>query len=129
MKLLLIILLSCTWELLQSIIAMYVLLVNCKNIKEVQRYNLSIVFILKKGSIYGLSLGRFIFIHEKKINNDDTKKHEYGHGLQSLMLWIFYLFIIGIPSLCNQNIRNEKIYFSKYPENWADKLGNVKRKY
>lgn len=81
----------------------------------------------------GISLGVFILISN---NKDDkwlfnTKIHEYGHTIQSLLLGPLYPFIIGIPSLvwCNAKkyikLRKERniSYFSFYPERWANYLG------
>lgn len=62
----------------------------------------------------------------------NTRKHEYGHYIQSLILGPLYLFIIGIPSLLHNIVHTvcEKVnikwdYYSFYTEKWANKLGKV----
>lgn len=93
----------------------------------------------------GVSLGNYIILDPKyltitKSNLEETIKHENGHQIQSLYLGWFYLIIVGIPSAIN-NLTDRlfhskwptndrlKWYFSRYPENWADKLGGVSRNF
>ena len=81
----------------------------------------------------GVSLGMFIFMTSKRDEKwvNETKVHEYGHFIQSLILGPLYLFVIGIPSYiwCNRpkykKIRKDtgKSYFAFYPERWANYLG------
>ena len=93
----------------------------------------------------GMSLSNHIFLprkHFEKINlqefynskwHKDYLLHEYGHTIQSKKLGLFYLFIIGLPSItwagCLQAYRNKYnvSYYSFYTERWADKLGGVER--
>lgn len=60
-----------------------------------------------------------------------TKKHEYGHSKQSLYLGPLYLIVVGLPSITwaelYKNFKREISYYDVYPENWADKLGEVNR--
>lgn len=87
---------------------------------------------------FGVSLGNYI-IFGQTVNDTDVR-HEYGHQKQSEKLGWLYLLVVGLPSVV-RNIwdrvahkkwsykkRNEW-YYSGFPENWADKLGGVKRKY
>ena len=59
--------------------------------------------------------------------------HEFGHTLQSQKLGWLYLFIIGIPSIiwagCFEGYRKKHniSYYTFYTEQWADRLGGVKR--
>jgi len=94
-------------------------------------------------SSFGVSLGFFIFgvreeVYQKAGYQDSanqiekTKNHEYGHSLQSRMLGPVYLLVVGLPSslfnlLTRLDFLNPNGYYSRYPENWADKLGKVKR--
>ncbi len=81
----------------------------------------------------GISLGCFIFINAKREVNTINKTivHEYGHTIQSALLGPLYFLVIGLPSFiwCNSSrfkkMRQDKniSYFSKFPENWANKLG------
>lgn len=93
--------------------------------------------MVKTKNFNGVSLGGFIFLNERYFFEHEAKtiKHEYGHLLQGLILACIpfgYLLIIGIKSLINnrRSINNfwvRKNYYKLFPENWADKLGKVKR--
>lgn len=88
----------------------------------------------------GLSLGMFLFVAQDDGKGQEgslqqsTKKllaHEYGHGIQSLLLGPLYLPLIGLPSAiwCNSpywvRMRKERkiSYYAFFPERWADRLG------
>lgn len=74
----------------------------------------------------GISLGQYIIYGEK---NEKGVRHEYGHCLQSKMLGPLYLLAVGLPSLLHAwlcRCENHS-YYDVYPENWADRLGKVKR--
>lgn len=82
----------------------------------------------------GISLGTYILISENsyKDKRNRTKKHEYGHTRQSLYLGPLYLLVVGLPSAIwagwIYNLVKRKVsYYSVFPENWADKLGEVNR--
>lgn len=89
----------------------------------------------------GISLGKYIIIEAEgsKRVSSATILHEHGHQIQSLYLGWLYLIIIGIPSAVFNNMwdrlfhknwdwkKRSKWYYSRFPENWADKLGGVKR--
>lgn len=89
----------------------------------------------------GVSLGDYIILdywYCGKACSRQAVAHEYGHSRQSLILGWFYLPLVGLPSIII-NVWNrlfhknwtrdqrEKWYYSRYPENWADKLGGVIR--
>lgn len=121
------------WQLPQHLLAVVLLLIYRRHIVETRLHNTSIVFICDKFMSAGISLGNFIFLTERSIFYDkNVIAHEYGHSLQSYMLGLLYLLIIGIPSLIN-NLRSRtnadirKRYYTLYPEKWADKLGGVVR--
>ena len=90
----------------------------------------------------GVSLGDYIILdyyqYCGKVCTRQVVAHEYGHSRQSLILGWFYLLLVGLPSiigniwdrLFHKNWTSEqrkKWYYSRYPENWADKLGGVVR--
>lgn len=87
----------------------------------------------------GVTLGQYIILDSvwgKTSKNYliQTVKHEDGHTKQSKYLGIFYLILVGIPSVTrnilnriNSKKFNSKWYYSGYPEKWADELGGVKR--
>ena len=78
----------------------------------------------------GISLGNTILVGSKNVF---TAKHEHGHQIQSMILGPFYLFVIGIPSICWAWMYGTIIpwtyngYYKFYTERSADKLGKVIR--
>ena len=85
-----------------------------------------------------ISLGNYIIVDKNlytwisEFSFLTTIQHEQGHQVQSKYLGWLYLLIVGIPSLLrNLYSRTGKTtsewYYSGFPENWADKLGGVKR--
>lgn len=119
-----------TWGFLQNIIGLFMLIKYRKNKKQ-KFFNALVTY--HTGNWGGISLGMFIFMNGNRDENwqSQTRVHEFGHCIQSLILGPFYLFAIGIPSYvwCNtkkyQNIRKNKniSYFEFYPEKWANHLG------
>ena len=83
----------------------------------------------------GMSLGKHIFVPFLKYPKSGIGmgyiKHEYGHTIQSKYLGLFYLLIIGLPSLiwaqCFGWYRKKtgKSYYDFYTEKWANELGGV----
>lgn len=89
----------------------------------------------------GVSLGRFVFwtptANRFSHLKDDCKLHEYGHSIQSIIFGPLYLIVIGIPSVMRvwyswyyykRNAIPWNNYYKAFPEDWADKLGNVVEK-
>ena len=80
-----------------------------------------------------VSLGTYIFICEAHEGDENVLKHEKGHMKQSYILGWLYLLLVGLPSISwawlgrEYRAKNGVSYYSVYPENWADKLGGVKR--
>ena len=132
--------LLCLWQLPQIILARCLIAI----------YKLRLVSITDSGcKVYkgripnGISLGPYILFDEKYYAREYSHilevaiKHETGHSIQSLYFGPLYLIIIGIPSI-TQNILSYIVYrlgndslvrnyYNRWPENWADKLGNVNR--
>lgn len=126
-----------TWELLQSLVALVVILIfSAKPCGEYQDAKLYIWHL--NG---GMSLGKSIFLPVNSFRNFSISKatksqlnyikHEYGHRIQSFYLGPLYLLVIGLPSViwagCFENYRkkNKILYSSFYTEAWADKLGGA----
>lgn len=137
-------LLRWTWELPQTLIGLCLLPFYWKTLLRVIDYKDQKVYIFDKFP-GGISLGYYVLVDFNRTHLDcgsgcilkmslkNSVKHESGHGMQSRYLGPFYLILVGIPSI-SWNILHriskkvQKIdYFSRYPENWADKLGNVIR--
>lgn len=86
----------------------------------------------------GVSLGKYVVLQRNLFAIEENVKHELGHSRQSLYLGPLYLLAVGLPSLA-RNIwdrafhkgwgyaKRKDWYYSGYPENWADRLGGVKR--
>lgn len=133
MSTILIVLLSVTWMLPQTLIGLCLGL-GTFALKRLpgKPYKKAWIIHWKR---YGVSLGLFIFTDE---NNRQNVQHEYGHFKQSLMLGPLYLLIVGLPSFIRASVwylykkdiaewYYKKSYYCGYPERWADKLGGVKR--
>lgn len=80
------------------------------------------------GNWGAISLSRFIFADDHYYKSK-LIRHEYGHTIQSKLLMILYLPIIGFPSLAWNRLfkkyrqRKKKNYYSFYTEAWANRLG------
>ena len=136
MKKFLYILIQWTWGFLQNFIGLglylSLYLIDCCNkvigshttypSSKYQKYAKLTKWYTPDGSV---SLGMFLFVDTL----DDTLiAHEYGHSIQSLILGPFYLFVIGIPSLCwaafgdKYREKHNKTYYEFYTESWANKI-------
>ena len=124
------------WEFPQKILALVIIKVlsakQCGEYQDAKLYRWKL-----KG---GMSLSNIIFIpfdfndeQKKEIYYQNYVKHEYGHSIQSKYIGIFYLLIIGLPSIiwagCFEKYRKKhnKSYYDFYTERFADKLGGVER--
>ena len=127
MKRFLFTLVQLTWGLPQTL-AGFILFLHWRHRRAVSRlYHGAVVTQWTAGG--GISLGLFVFISDKA--SAGVTVHEYGHCIQSLMLGPLYLIAVGIPSYIWANLpalrkmRREtgRSYYSVYPENWANRLG------
>jgi len=118
------------WQLPQHLLALILIYIYKPRIRESYRHKT--VYRLW-GSGWGISLGNYIILDTR--HTELTVKHEYGHSLQSLMLGPLYLILVGIPSI-TMNILSTILfklgkpkmlqnYYKRWPESWADKLGEV----
>lgn len=128
------------WQLPQNLIGF--LLTRKYQFKSVRRVKDKFVNVYFKPLFRdGISLGDYIILdywYCGKVYTTQMVAHKYGHSKQSLILGWFYLPLVGLPSVIG-NIwdrlfhknwtrdQREKWYYSRYPENWADKLGGVIR--
>lgn len=122
-----------TWCLPQTLLGLIVKVVT-KGYK-LRNYKNANIYVSNIASGSAVSLGKYILCSAYSTRNAKTIQHEYGHFLQSLMLGWLYLPIVGLPSfiwansslLAKYRVKHKISYYSKYPENWADKLGKVER--
>ena len=86
----------------------------------------------------GVSLGKYAILQRSLYIMPENVLHELGHSRQSLYLGPLYLLAVGLPSLARNlwdrafhkgwgYAKRKNWYYSGYPENWADRLGGVKR--
>ena len=139
MKVILYIVIQCTWGIVQTLLGFMVFLVNIKN----KHYFYHGAIVTERNMPSSVSLGMFVFtttnpMKDKRIVNripDEELSqrllvHEYGHTIQSLILGPLYLIVMGIPSTLwgflpyYQKKRNNGVsYFSFFTEKWANFLG------
>ncbi len=97
------------------------------------------LYFFKSGYLSSFSLGNYIFINQRQ-DTETTRKHEFGHSIQSKYLGVFYLILIGLPSVIGNmidrvfhkkwtKVKRIKWYYSQPWEKAADKLGRVNRMY
>ena len=130
------------WQLPQNLVGLFIIYVlNNKKTRIKKTIDYIDVWFVKNGVFKcGVSLGNYILLYNEKYNSpkvgtrflNNTIHHERGHQKQSKYFGFFYFLFIGLPSLW-VNIRNRIFkrgsnwYYTQYPENWADKLGDVHR--
>jgi len=130
------------WGLPQSLVGFFLFLYYRRRSRRHEIFHGAIVTPWPvRGS---MSLGLFIFMSEhtgsfvrdhQVISGKDAERsvlvHEFGHSVQSLLLGPLFLPLVGLPSFLWANVphlrklRKERriSYFSIYPENWANRLG------
>ena len=129
------------WQLPQHICALFLLMINYKTkyVKIVDGIKIYVLKYFPKGTC--VSLGNYIFIHwtlNPDLSNNMAKfmhnviMHEHRHSIQSKYLGIFYLFVVGIPSVLlvlykRLFNKTDEWYHKHYPESWADKLAGIKK--
>lgn len=133
------IILQWTWGILQTIVGLFVFLVNIRK----KHYFYHGAIITERNHPSSVSLGMFVFTTtspmkdrriKDKIPDEELERrllvHEYGHTIQSLIFGPLYLIVIGIPSTLwgflpyFQNKRKNGIsYFSFFTERFANVLG------
>lgn len=125
-------LINFTWGIFQNLLGLG-LLIKYRHNKKENFFGSKIIY--HNDSWGGISLGMFIFMNGNRDEKwvEETKVHEYGHCIQSLILGPLYLLVIGLPSFiwCNSKkykaVRKNsgKSYFEFYPERWANHLGTL----
>lgn len=136
-RILLCLLLQCTWGILQTALGAAVFLRYWTGKRFVYRSALVIQYPL----LSSLSLGPFLFITNRpprdrsgRIPQSEVARrllvHEYGHTIQSLLLGPLYLPAVGLPSALWNHLpcfrrkwRGGVSYFSFFTERSANALG------
>jgi len=119
------------WELPQTLLACIIIIFTRRNVIRRETFGYTNIFYVKNFP-GGISLGRFIILNSMYTNDEMTRKHEYGHSIQSMYLGWLYLVIVGLPSIIRVVIwRLLKLensdYYRGYPEKWANKLGSHRK--
>ena len=122
-----------TYALIQNIMGLIMYLSYKSKGAESEWYHNALVTYIDKKNFGGVSLGMFIFINKFREGDwrHDTRIHEYGHTVQSLILGPLWLFVIALPSIiwCNapvfRKMRKEKgvSYYNAYCEGWSNVCG------
>ncbi len=129
-----------TWGILQTLLGLFVFLLNIRH-RHFFYHGALITVWPGKSSV---SLGFFVFITDDpyfcdKFEGQYTKQelfqrllvHEYGHTIQSLIFGPLFLLVMGIPSalwgflpwVTRKRIAQKRSYFSFYTERFANTLG------
>lgn len=125
-----------TWCLPQTLLGAAVYLAvrwRSAIIEELQYGEVRLVHMKNRKLLGGIALGRWNFVTDRRWNdNSQTREHEYGHTRQGFIFGPLYLLVIGIPSafwlvLSHLSPHIKRTYSERYPENWADRLGGVKK--
>ena len=127
------------WEAPQSALGLGLLAVQraCGCVARIERADDRLVI---ETAATGVSLGHFVFWTRENcaLPSQDLRNraHELGHAHQSKMLGWLYLPLVGLPSVTRAAYaaayrvmtgRSWTRYYEGYPENWADRLGGVRR--
>lgn len=138
------------WQLPQNIIGFIIVNTSKTIVKITEIINNKYVDVYFTSNVFGcgVSLGNYIILdydtYFGELNTPwflQTVKHEHGHQFQSEYLGWLYLPVVGITSALFNNLwdrlfhkkwsirKRNTWYYNRFPENWADKLGKVKRNY
>lgn len=114
------------WQLPQVLLAIAVLAATRARRRQLYRGVAVFEAARPRG---GVSFGPIILMN-RSARSERLLRHEYGHSRQSVMLGPFYLIVVGLPSvtfaaLTRAGLLDRQTYFTRFPENWADRLGGV----
>ena len=122
-----------TFALIQNLIGLGMLAFYKMKGSESEWYHNAYITYIERKNFGGVSLGMFIFINKNTIGDrrHDTRIHEYGHTVQSMILGPVWLFVIALPSViwCGLplfvNLRRKKniSYYWLYCEGWSNLCG------
>ncbi len=122
-----------TWALPQNLAGFIAYLVMYKKCSH-ERFHYSFISHVTTDKVFGgVSIGIFIFMNADR-NEDwhnDTRIHEYGHTIQSLVLGPVWAFVIalpsviwcGLPALVRYRKEKDVSYYTLYCEGWANLWG------
>jgi hypothetical protein len=123
------------WQFPQSIAAFFLKkwLMKKTTVRK-QIYRGKALYYWEGSPRFGVSLGEsiFIFHYPGEHVRAEAMDHEYGHSRQSRYLGPLYLLTVRVVSvfwnlLARVSKKVSETYYARWPENWADKLGGVRR--
>ena len=115
------------WQLPQNIVgaAMWLYFKLMGDVEKIEATKWSVAY----KSTYmagGISLGSFCFLSRNMATRKEYVAHELkGHTKQSRLLGVFYLFIVGLPSILNAIFGFTKCYYDFWCEKWANNLAGL----
>lgn len=111
------------WQLPQNLLGLLLIFIYSP---ETQYYRNGMSVYVSSRMSGGISLGRYIILRRDTPVN---VAHEFGHCKQSQMLGWLYLPTVGLVSGLRAwlNLYKDGHYYDSWPENWADRLGGVRR--
>ena len=125
------------WQFEQHLYAGLLFLINIGAVYSKRVNGVKVYFAKRFPKSTSISLGNFLIFAENTDPEthpeyfDVTTKtviHEYGHSIQSKMFGPIYVLVIGVPSFITATIKrifkkDSVWYHERYPEHWADVLG------
>ena len=126
------------WQFPQLILGLiFKLVLSIKyNVIKTEKYGISYYSV--KGWKNGISLSPYFIFLDDDYYGNVTIKHESGHAQQSKRLGIFYLIIIGLPSISGNIFdrlfhkkwepKKRILWYYNLPwEKWADSYYDIRR--
>lgn len=113
------------WQIPQNIVGfvMWAFFKICGDAEPIVKNKYSKVYRSKYMS-GGISLGCFAFVSNYSSTKKEIVMHEQGHFFQSKLLGVFYLPIVGVPSLIHAWLHDP--YKSCYYDFWCERWANQK---
>ena len=123
LKYYLMMLVQCTWGIVQTVIGGFLFLYGWKS----RHFRHRGCIVTAWDRPINVSLGLFVFVQDERFLD-----HEYGHCLQSLILGPLYLPVIGLPSLIwcrlpaleRYRHRHHRSYYSFFTERNANTMSH-----
>ena len=136
-KLILFYLMHWTWALSQNIAGGIACLLMARSGKHKREfYHGSIItYVDTEKAFGGVSIGMFVFMRAGRGEEwtHDTRIHEFGHCVQSILLGPLYWIVVALPSFiwCNlpyfakmhDKPETKHVYYKLYCEGWANVWG------
>ena len=123
-----------TWALSQNLVGGIGWLLLRKKYRW-ERFNGAVVTYVEAKGFGGVSIGMFIFMNPAHGEGwaHDTRIHEFGHCVQSVLLGPLYWLVVALPSVIWCNLppivrwrkKKDVSYYKLYCEGWANVWGTA----